>query len=112
MKIVELYYRGLSLTLLALVISRVRNGTWLVHSGDLYNPALQLAPLMPTTWLALDWLAIAASAVALWLGVWRRAALCLALAAILLDLSQRFHHDTSLWVVILTFTALRPPKTD
>lgn len=113
MRVVEGYYRVLAATLVALVVADLHNDLWGFQAGRVYPYRhVPLVPLYGPVGLVLEWTALVASALGLWVGVRRRPALALGAAAMLASLTQHYSNHGTLTFMVLLFTALAPPATD
>jgi DMSO/TMAO reductase YedYZ heme-binding membrane subunit len=113
MRVTEAYYRLLAATLASLVLCDLHNDMWGYQTGRIYpHRHVPIVPLYGPAGLVLEWACLLTSAVGLWLGVRRPAALGLGAATMLTSLTQHYSNHGTLTFMVLLFTALRPPVAD
>jgi hypothetical protein len=113
MRVVDLYHRLLAATLLALVLADLHNDMWSFQAGRIFPYRhVPIVPLYGRFGLVLEWSAFVASALGLWFGVRRRAALALGAVTMLASLTQHYSNHGTLTFMVLLFTALSPPVAD
>ena len=113
MRVTEAYYRLLAATLASLVLADLHNDMWGYQTGRIYpHRHLPIVPLYGPVGLVLEWAALLTSAMGLWFGIRRPAALWLGATAMIASLTQHYSNHGSLTFMVLLFTALRAPVED
>jgi hypothetical protein len=113
MRVVDLYYRLLAATLVALVLADLHNDMWGFQAGRIFPYRhVPIVPLYGPIGLVLEWIGFVTSALGLLLGVRRRAALVLGAVTMFASLTQHYSNHGTLTFMVLLFTALSPPLVD
>jgi len=113
MRVVDTYYRLLAATLASLVLADLHNDLWGFQAGRIFPYRhIPIFPLYGRPGLVVEWTAFLTSAIGLWFGIRRRAALWLGAAAMFASLTQHFSNHGTLTLMVLVFTAVRPPLDD
>ncbi len=105
------FYFLVSLALLCFVLSQMINGTWQIHTGELFPwRHFRRLPLLPAYTVAVRWALLVFSTFLILIPSSRRLGLWLASACMLLGLTQQFSNHASLIFLVLFYLSITSAK--